>query len=88
MGNQITRDYDIQHQIGSGGPGNAQTTTSSLMILGHLWKVCSATRRSTGQAVTAFIFEKKYFDGKKLAKKDQAAILDCLIKEVCSILMA
>ncbi|KAJ3100934.1 hypothetical protein HDU97_001818 [Phlyctochytrium planicorne] len=49
MGNAVSSAFAIGDQVGSGGPGN-------------LWKISSATRKSNGQAVSVFIFEKNFLE--------------------------
>jgi len=49
LGNPVTREFTIGHQIGSFGPG-------------LLWKVFDGKKKTTGQDVSIFIFEKACVD--------------------------
>ncbi|KAJ3219491.1 hypothetical protein HDU67_000904 [Dinochytrium kinnereticum] len=49
MGNAVSAAFTIGDQVGSGGPGN-------------LWKIRSATRKSNGQSVSVFIYEKNFIE--------------------------
>ncbi|KAI8851592.1 kinase-like domain-containing protein [Chytridium lagenaria] len=49
MGNAVSAAFTIGDQVGSGGPGN-------------LWKIRTAVRKSNGQSVSIFIFDKNFID--------------------------
>ncbi|CAG8707455.1 4677_t:CDS:2, partial [Scutellospora calospora] len=51
-GTSVLRQYDIGEQIASAG----------------LWKIYSGTKKTTGQKVAVFIFEKRIFDNNNLLK--------------------
>lgn len=46
MGNLIQKNYNVEEQIGVGGPSQA-------------WKIYNAKRRDNGEAVSLFVFEKR-----------------------------
>lgn len=62
-GNPLSRDFDFQHQFASTGPG-------------LLWKVYSATKKSTKEEASVFLFEKKSVD--RFSRGDRDAIIDLL----------
>src|SRR5437016_4712697 len=64
-GNLVTREYEISDQRCSAGPG-------------LVWKVYSATKKSTQEEASVFVFEKKYLD--TFPKRDRDLILDYLKK--------
>ncbi|CAH8566675.1 unnamed protein product [Schistosoma bovis] len=62
-GNPLTREYDIEKQIGQTGPGS-------------LWKLYSAKKRSTHQEATIWIMEKKLLESyPKLQRESMIEIL-------------
>ncbi|KAL5960538.1 SCY1-like protein 2 [Taenia solium] len=62
-GNQVSREFDLEEQVGSSGPG-------------LLWKLYSATKRSSKEAATVWIFEKKALD--RFAKSEKEIIIEKL----------
>jgi SCY1-like protein 2 len=65
MGNPVTRDYEVGKQVASAGPG-------------LMWKVHQATKKSTRQAASVFIFSKQTPDFERLHKKQRELILEML----------
>ncbi|CAD5229126.1 unnamed protein product [Bursaphelenchus okinawaensis] len=65
-GNPIFREYDVQGQIATAGPGLC-------------WKIFAGTKNSTKQAVAIWLFEKKTVD--KWPKLDKEAFAELLKKE-------
>ncbi|KAJ3413653.1 hypothetical protein HDV05_007721 [Chytridiales sp. JEL 0842] len=75
MGNAVSTQFEVKDQIASGGPS-------------HLWKVSQATRRSTGQQTSVFLFDKNVMEtlnplskGSAMLKKDQDRMCELLKKE-------
>lgn len=65
LGNPVIREFTIGTQVASFGPG-------------LLWKVFDGKKKSTGQDVSVFIFEKSAID--KYGRKDREEILDKMRK--------
>ncbi|KAJ1650626.1 Protein kinase domain-containing protein ppk32 [Dispira simplex] len=72
-GSAIWREYETGSTIGQAG----------------LWKIQTGKKRSTGKAVSIFVFEKRYFEtGVRrdlLSRADQDRVLDTLKKEVSQL---
>ncbi|KAJ3329806.1 SCY1-like protein 2 [Blyttiomyces sp. JEL0837] len=76
MGNAVSSAFDVKDQVASGGPSN-------------LWRIHNASRKSTGQPCSVFIFEKNYLDSMNplankasvQVKKDQDRANEILKKE-------
>ncbi|XP_059155505.1 SCY1-like protein 2 isoform X2 [Physella acuta] len=66
-GNPLGRDFDIQDQVASAGPG-------------LLWKVFSAAKKSTKEEASVFLFEKKSVD--RFHKRDREVIIESLRRGV------
>ncbi|KAK7098938.1 hypothetical protein V1264_003150 [Littorina saxatilis] len=62
-GNPLSRDFDIFHQVASAGPG-------------LLWKVFSATKKSTKEEASVYLFEKKSIE--RYSRQDRDAIVEML----------
>ncbi|CAG5134144.1 unnamed protein product [Candidula unifasciata] len=66
-GNPLSRDFDIQGQVASTGPG-------------LLWKVFTAVKKSTKEEASVFYFDKKSIE--KHSKKDREVIIETLKRGV------
>ncbi|GJJ69431.1 SCY1-like protein 2 [Entomortierella parvispora] len=75
MGNAITKNYEVGGQIASAG----------------LWKIHRGTKRTTGQEVAVFIFEKNIVDSisslrrQAPSKRDQERVYEFLKKEASQL---
>ncbi|KAH9287332.1 SCY1-like protein 2 [Echinococcus granulosus] len=69
-GNQVSREFDLEEQVGSSGPG-------------LLWKLYSATKRSSKEAATVWIFEKKALE--RFSKREREMILEKLKQGVAAL---
>ncbi|CAH8510912.1 unnamed protein product [Schistosoma turkestanicum] len=69
-GNPLTREYDIEKQIGQAGPG-------------LLWKLYSAKKRSTHQEATIWIMEKKLLES--YPKLQRESMIEILKHGVCTL---
>ena len=67
LSNPLIREYEIGNHFASAGTGLS-------------WKVYEGKRRSTGQEVSIWLFEKRQFD--KMPKKDQQIVFDTLKRGV------
>ncbi|CAB3987180.1 SCY1 2 isoform X2 [Paramuricea clavata] len=63
IGNPVCRDYEFTIQTGTCGPGG-------------LWKIYDGRKKSTGQEVAVFVFEKKVLE--KMEKKSAELILEAM----------
>ncbi|XP_028397554.1 SCY1-like protein 2 isoform X2 [Dendronephthya gigantea] len=63
IGNPVTREYETTVQRGTCGPGSS-------------WKIYDGRKKSTGQEVSVFIFEKKMLE--KMEKKSAELILETM----------
>ncbi|XP_046852322.1 SCY1-like protein 2 isoform X2 [Xenia sp. Carnegie-2017] len=63
IGNPVCREYEITNQRGTCGPGG-------------LWKIYDGRKKSTGQEVSVFVFEKKILE--KIDKKSSELILEAM----------
>ncbi|KAI9151027.1 Protein kinase domain-containing protein ppk32 [Blastocladiella emersonii ATCC 22665] len=75
MGNNITREYDVDSKriVATGGPG-------------YCWRVYNATKKTTGRAVSVFLIEKRHlWDGNlrsKLGSEKPDALIALLRHDV------
>lgn len=60
-GNPVLREFDLENQVGSSGPG-------------FLWKLYSATKKSSKEPATVWILEKKLVD--RFSKRERELIID------------
>ncbi|KAJ3349334.1 SCY1-like protein 2 [Allomyces javanicus] len=69
MGNQITREYDVDTKrvVATGGPG-------------FCWRVFNATNKTTGRRVAVFTFEKKLFADQAPGRRGHVDHLVALLK--------
>ena len=67
LSNPLAREYEIGNQLASGGTGLS-------------WKVYEGKKRSTGQEVSIWLFEKRQFD--RMMKRDQQVVFETLKKGV------
>ena len=67
LSNPLAREYEIGNQLASGGTGLS-------------WKVYEGKKRTTGQEVSIWLFEKRQFD--RMMKRDQQVVLETLKKGV------
>lgn len=94
MGNQLSANFDIGKQVGTGGPGAIYSLVIiiNLFLAGRLWTVYAGRKKSTGKAVSVFVFEKSSISGSMASaydnfkteanKEDQTKLLEILRKEV------
>ncbi|KNE61128.1 SCY1 protein kinase [Allomyces macrogynus ATCC 38327] len=75
MGNQITREYDVDTKrvVATGGPG-------------FCWRVYNATNKTTGRRVAVFIFEKKLFADQAPRRRGHVDHLVALLKRDIAVL--
>ncbi|KAJ3372816.1 SCY1-like protein 2 [Allomyces arbusculus] len=75
MGNQITREYDVDTKrvVATGGPG-------------FCWRVFNATNKTTGRRVAVFIFEKKLFADQAPRRRGHVDHLVALLKRDIAVL--
>ncbi|KAK3104032.1 hypothetical protein FSP39_023820 [Pinctada imbricata] len=66
----LNKDFEIQNQVASGGPG-------------LVWKIFSAIKKTTKQEASVFVFEKKYLE--KYPKKDRDVITETLKKGISQL---
>ena len=66
-GNPVTRDYEIDKHVASAGPG-------------LLWKVHNGVKKTSRQAVSVFVFNKKAPEFDRLTKKQREALCEMLKK--------
>ncbi|KAL3842613.1 hypothetical protein ACJMK2_020606 [Sinanodonta woodiana] len=69
-GNPLSRDFDIDGQIASAGPG-------------LMWKIYSAVKKTTKQEAAVFVFDKKILE--KYSRRDRDMILEVLKKGVSQL---
>ncbi|PAA93915.1 hypothetical protein BOX15_Mlig028104g1 [Macrostomum lignano] len=69
-GNPITREYDIHKQTGSAGPG-------------LFWKVFLATKKSTKQEASVWMFDKKSLE--RFSKRDRELLLETVKRGVSNL---
>ncbi|KAI8050208.1 kinase-like domain-containing protein [Syncephalis plumigaleata] len=71
LGNAVSREYDIGRETGQAG----------------LWKIHTATKKSTGQRVSAFIFDKKLFDSPmmNLSNQEREQVCELLKREAMQL---
>lgn len=63
IGNPVCREYEVGAQMGSCGPG-------------CLWKIYDGRKKSTGQEVSVFVFEKKVLE--KMEKRSSELVLQAM----------
>ncbi|VDO06048.1 unnamed protein product [Rodentolepis nana] len=69
-GNPVSREFDLENQVGSSGPG-------------LLWKLFSANKKSSKEPATVWIFEKKLVD--RFSKRERELIIDKLKQGVATL---
>lgn len=69
-GNPVSREFDLENQVGSSGPG-------------LLWKLYAATKKSSKEPATVWIFEKKLVD--RFSKRERELIIDKLKQGVANL---
>uniref|UniRef100_A0A5K3FQU5 Protein kinase domain-containing protein n=2 Tax=Mesocestoides corti TaxID=53468 RepID=A0A5K3FQU5_MESCO len=69
-GNPVTREYELEAQVASSGPG-------------LLWKLYAASKKSSKEPATVWIFEKKLLD--RFSKRDKEMIIEKLKEGVASL---
>lgn len=88
-GNPVTREYEATEHIASAGPGTYTyilTLGLSLIvvfIVGLLWKIYRGYKKSTKQACSIFLLEKKQLD--HLAKDEKEYILDTMKRGITQL---
>ncbi|KAM7532449.1 hypothetical protein Aperf_G00000133000 [Anoplocephala perfoliata] len=69
-GNPVLREFDLENQVGSSGPG-------------FLWKLYSASKKSSKEPATVWIFEKKSVD--RFSRRERELIIDKIKQGVASL---
>ncbi|VUZ46754.1 unnamed protein product [Hymenolepis diminuta] len=69
-GNPVSREFDLENQVGSSGPG-------------LLWKLYAATKKSSKEPATVWIFEKKLVD--RFCKRERELIIEKLKQGVANL---
>lgn len=88
-GNPLIREYDVLEQNCSGGPGifsiifDQSLTFLSNKNIGLLWKVYKATKKTTKQEASVFVFEKKQLE--RYSKDDREQMMEILKKSVVQL---
>jgi len=71
-GNPVTRDFEVNEHVASGGPG-------------LLWKIYSGSKKSTKEPAAVFVLEKRLLDAHFPVKQERDALLDQLRRAVAQL---
>ena len=71
-GNPVTRDFEVNEHVASGGPG-------------LLWKIYSGSKKSTKEPAAVFVLEKRLLDAQFPVKQEREALLDQLRRAVAQL---